>query len=124
MSKFSNPGWTSKFKSAFAGIAKGVRGQNSFYVHIPAAIAAIGFAVFLQLDVVRVAVLILCIGVVLACELFNSAIENLGKSITSKFDRNIGDSLDIASGAVLMISIFAAAVGWLLLLPPVLKIWQ
>ena len=121
MSDFSNPGWIGKFKNAFSGIAKGVRGQNSFMVHIPMAMAVIALAILFQLDWLRISILLLCIAVVLAAEIINSAFERVAKSITSDFDQNIGDALDIASGAVLVASIFSAVVGAIILLPPILS---
>ena len=124
MSEFSNPGWSAKFGNAILGIAKGVQGQSSFYVHLPVAFVVLILATFLRIDSGRFSILVLCIGIVFACELFNSAIERIAKSITTEFDRNIGEALDIASGAVLVISIATAVVGGLILIPPVLELWK
>ena len=104
-------GWRRKFENALRGIVVGVVGQNSFYVHIPTAVCAIGIAIFLRLDAISLSVLLLCVGMVFAAELFNSALESLAKSITSQHDENIRDALDTASGAVLTLAIIAAIVG-------------
>lgn len=107
--------WKSKFANAFRGISIGVRGQNSFLVHFPVAIAVVVLAVFLKLESTRFCLLLLCIGVVLAAELFNSSLEAMARAITDQRNDDIRDSLDVASGAVLVASIFAAMVGAILL---------
>ena len=117
MSEFSNPGWVAKFRNAFYGIAKGVREQNSFYVHIPIALTAILLSILVQVEWIELTIVILCIGVVLACELLNSALEKLAKCITKEFDKHIRDALDIASGAVLIASLMAVAAGSAILFP-------
>lgn len=103
--------WSLKFRNAFRGIRVGVRGQSSFYIHF--AITALVFvaAIVLRVSLVEWCVLLLCMGLVLSAELFNSSIEFLAKAITDEFDDDIRDALDIASGAVLMAAIFAAIVG-------------
>ncbi len=124
MSKFSNPGWVAKFKTAFGGIAKGIRGESSFYVHIPVAISVLTLALILHLDWVRLALLLICIGLVFVAELGNSAIERLSRAVTIEYNSAVGDALDIASGAVLVASIFAAVVGALVLAPELFdRIW-
>jgi len=106
--------WLTKFANAIRGVVVGVRGQNSFLVHLPAAIAVAVLAWIFQLDAARCGLLMLCIAAVLAAELFNSSIEAMAKSITRENDPSIRDALDIASGAVLVVAAFAAAVGLLL----------
>ena len=104
-------GWIAKFRNAFRGIVVGVRRQNSFAIHIPAAILVLALAIWFQLEIFQLLLLVVCITIVLTSELFNSAIEKLGKSITSEYDENLRDALDIASGAVLLASILAALIG-------------
>ena len=121
MNEFPRPKtWSSKFSNAFAGITKGIRGQNSFYVHIPSAIAVITISVILQLDAIRLSLLLLCIGIVMTAELFNSSLESLATAITREENPSIGDALDIASGAVLGSVVCAVLVGAVILLPAVL----
>ncbi len=111
MAKTRRNHWSLKFRNAFRGIRVGVTGQTSFYVHF--AISALVFiaAVYLQVSMLEWCVLLLCMGLVLSAELFNSSIEFLAKAITDELDDDIRDALDIASGAVLMAAIFAAIIG-------------
>ncbi len=110
-------GWIGKFKGAFYGVGLGIWGQSSFYVHIPVAMAVISFAIWFQLPIEQFSILILCIAIVLSAELFNSALESIAKAITSEFDDNIRVALEVASGAVLVTAIGAAAVGAMILYP-------
>ena len=107
--------WKSKFANAFRGIIAGVDGQNSFWVHLPMAIAVIVLAWFLKVNQTELCILLLCIGAVLSAEFLNSSIECLAKSITQEENDQIRDALDIASAAVLVISSFASVVGLILL---------
>ena len=103
--------WARKFSIAFRGVAVGIRGQSSFKVHIPMAIIVLAAGLILKLDAMELAVVLMCIGSVITAELFNSGLEAMAKAITSQTDDNVRDALDIASGAVLVISICSAAVG-------------
>jgi len=67
-------------------------------------------------DSVRWSLLILCIVMVIGCEMLNTSIETLAKAITSSHDPLVGRALDIASGAVLTVAFGAAIVGTILFL--------
>jgi len=109
---FQHPrGWIAKFALAFRGIVVGVRQQNSFLVDIPVAMTVVALAWFLGADRVEWCLLLLCIAMVISAELFNSAIEKLARAVTREENPHIRDALDIASGAVLVVAISAAAVG-------------
>ncbi|MHB1037617.1 MAG: diacylglycerol kinase [Pirellulales bacterium] len=103
--------WLSKFGDAFRGAKRGVRGQSSFFVHFFAAAAVVAAAVALEASLLEWCVLLLCIAIVLTAEMFNSALESLAKAISREPDRQLGEALDIASAAVLVASLGAAAVG-------------
>lgn len=103
--------WSNKFRNAIRGIRVGVQGQSSFYVHFVLAACVEIVAIVLGANLLEWCVLLLCIGIVLSAELFNSAFESCAKAITNEYDDHIRDALDIASGAVLIASIAAAIVG-------------
>lgn len=103
--------WIDKFANAFRGIRQGIVGQSSFVVHLALAFATLLLATFLHCEVWQWCVLGLCIGLVLALELMNSAVEALAKGVCHEHNEHVGRALDIASGAVLVASIVAASVG-------------
>jgi diacylglycerol kinase len=104
-------GWYRKFAVAVRGIAVGTRGQSSFAVHLAVALAVVIAAWLWDVSRWEWCVLVLCIVAVLAAELFNSAIEHLAQAITADHNDHLRDALDISSGAVLVASLGAVAVG-------------
>ncbi len=97
-------------------MAHAFRTQRSFWVHLPVAVAVLIGATLHGVSQVEWAILIVCIAMVLSAELFNSALEHLSQAITADENEHIRNALDVASGAVLVVSIAALAVGSLLLL--------
>jgi diacylglycerol kinase len=94
----------------------GVRGQRSFLVHSAFALAVIACAAAFRVSLGEWCLLALCTAVVLAAEMFNSALEFLAKAITKEHDYHLGTALDIGSGAVLIASIGATIVGLIIFL--------
>ena len=78
-------------------------------------------SVFLDLEAWRFSVVLLTVASVLSAELFNTAIEVLTHTVHPDQDPQIGRALDVAAGAVLMVSIAAAAIGFIVIGPP---LWQ
>jgi diacylglycerol kinase len=103
--------WVRKFRDAFRGTKEGVRGQSSFFFHFFAAVMVVAAGAVLGLDRVEWCLLVLCIAGVLTTEMLNSALESMAKAITGESDPHLGNSLDIASAAVLVASIGASIVG-------------
>ncbi|MGI9457540.1 MAG: diacylglycerol kinase family protein [Aeoliella sp.] len=107
--------WQKKFVCALRGLTVSIRGQNSFYVHLPAALIVLLVAWILSVTYVEWLVLILCITLVLSVELFNTAIEHLARAVTREEHPEIRDALDVASAAVLVAAMGASVVGLLVL---------
>ncbi|MFG0266319.1 MAG: diacylglycerol kinase [Rhodopirellula sp. JB055] len=110
--------WTSKFRCATLGVWFAFGGQSSFWVHLPVAVAVIVMAAWLDVSPAKWAILILAIGGVLTAELLNSSIELLVSVLHPQHHPRIGQALDVAAGAVLVMSLAAVAVGLIVLLPP------
>ena len=103
--------WSHKFRDALRGLKFGIRGHSSFFVHFFAAALTIAAAAALECSLEQWCLLLLCIGVVLTAELFNSAIEVLHRGLDEETRERNWQALDIAAGAVLMASITAMVVG-------------
>ena len=104
-------GWPEKFRDAFRGVKVGVRGQSSFFVHLFFAAAVIGAGVVLRVTQSEWCMLVLCMAVVLAAEMFNTALESMARAITEETHPDLGDALDIGSAAVLLAAVGAVVVG-------------
>lgn len=103
--------WAAKFRRAFRGVKLGVRGQSSFFVHFFAASLVVAAAMALDADRTEWLLLAACIAAVLTAEMFNSALERLAKAVDTRFNPNVRDALDTASGAVLIAALGAATIG-------------
>jgi diacylglycerol kinase len=106
--------WRAKFGYAFRGVKRGVRGHSSFSVHIFAAALVVAGAVGFDCGWVEWCLLLACIGSVFTAELFNSSVEALFHGQDDAVKARTYPALDIAAGAVLTASVFAAAIGLLI----------
>jgi len=119
--------WVEKFGNAFRGVATGVCGQSSFYVHAVVAVLVIVAAAVLRTSRLEWALLVICIFTVLVAEMFNSALEYLSRAVDQRQNNNLGQALDIGSAAVLLAAIGSSLVGALILLfrlGVMLRWWQ
>ena len=73
--------WREKFRDALRGWKFGIRGHSSFFVHFFCAALVLAAAGALQCSLEQWALLLLCIGIVLTTELFNSAIETFHRGL-------------------------------------------
>ena len=108
---FIQRSWFRKFRDAFRGVKVGVRGQSSFRVHLAVAIVVAVAGIVLRVTLTEWCILGLCVAGVLTAEMFNSSLESMAKAITGESDPHLGNSLDIASAAVLVASVGSAIVG-------------
>ncbi len=108
--------WKQKFGDAFRGLKYGVRGHSSFFVHFFFAALVVAAAIVLGCSLIEWCLLLLCIGMVLTAELFNSAMETLFRGLDEHTRNRCYRCLDIAAGAVLAASLTAAVVGGLIFL--------
>ena len=89
-------------------------------VHLGACVLVVLLAAWLGVGREEWACLLLAMGMVTAAEAVNTAIEGLCDFIEEGHNLRIGIIKDIAAGAVLLAAVFAAAVGIVVFLPPVL----
>jgi diacylglycerol kinase len=103
--------WRDKFRAAFRGVKLGMRGHSSFSVHLFFTALVVAAAIVLRCGPLEWCILLGCIGMVMAAELFNSAIETLFRGFDEATKARAWPALDIAAGAVLLASLTAAVVG-------------
>lgn len=73
---------------------------------------ALGF--FFNITVIEWCLVLICIGIVLALETINTAIEFLVNLVEPDYNHIAGKIKDLAAGAVLIFSIFSAMVAFLI----------
>ena len=101
------------FNYAVEGIIHVLRTHRNMRLHFLAAIVVLVLALVLGVSRIELIVLLLSIAFVLIAEMINSAIEAAIDVATSSFDPLAKLAKDIAAGAVLIASINAVAVGYL-----------
>lgn len=101
------------FNYAFEGVIHVVRTQRNLRIHFLAAVLVFAGAIAVGVSRLQLIALVLAIAFVLVAEMLNTAIEGVIDVSTTSFDPNAKLAKDIAAGAVLIASITAVAVGYL-----------
>jgi diacylglycerol kinase (ATP) len=107
------PSLLDSFNYAFEGIIHVLRTQRNLRIHVGIAIVVLGAAIALGVGRLQLIALLLAITFVLVAEMVNTAIEGAIDVSTTSFDPNAKLAKDIAAGAVLIASINALAIGYL-----------
>ncbi|MBA2476936.1 MAG: diacylglycerol kinase [Actinobacteria bacterium] len=101
------------FNYATEGIVHVLRTQRNMRIHVFAAVVVLVAAVVLGVSRLELIVLLLAIGFVLIAEMVNTAVEGAVDVSTTSFDPNAKLAKDIAAGSVLIATLTAVAVGYL-----------
>ena len=103
--------WIRRFGYALRGVRIALASESNFWVYVLALGVTAGAGAWLGISAERWCLVALSSTIVIVAEMFNTAIEHLGKAITRERRPEIRDALDVASGAVLLAAIGAAIVG-------------
>ena len=101
------------FNYAVEGIIHVLRTHRNMRLHFAAAVLVLVLALLLGVDRLELVALLLSVAFVLVAEMINSAIEAAIDVATSSFDPLAKLAKDIAAGAVLIASVNAVAVGYI-----------
>lgn len=110
----------SSFHHAVRGIGIYLFEHTHARFHLVAAMSVLGVALWMRIDTVRCALLLLAIGLVWVAEGLNTAIEYLADAAVPQYDPLIRNAKDVAAGTVLLAAGIAIAVGVCVLGPPLL----
>jgi diacylglycerol kinase (ATP) len=107
------PSLIESFNYAFEGIIHVLRTQRNMRIHFVVAFAVLVAALVTGVDKVELIALLIAIAFVLIAEMVNTAIEGAIDVATTSFDPMAKLAKDIAAGAVLIATVTAVAVGYL-----------
>jgi diacylglycerol kinase (ATP) len=107
------PSLLDSFNFAFEGIIHVLRTQRNMRIHFMIAAGVLIAAVAIGVDRLELIALLISVAFVLIAEMINTAIEGAVDVSTTSFDPNAKLSKDIAAGAVLIATVNAVAVGYL-----------
>ena len=98
------------FGFAIRGFVGAVCDEGHLRFHLVAAVYVLVFSLFYHFSAVQTAVLVVLIALVIAAELFNTAIEKACDAITKEQNEYVKRAKDISAGAVLVMSVAAVIV--------------
>ena len=122
------PRWRPTRLQAFGHALRGVwlllRTQPHARFHLAAGLAVVALGLALRIDGWRWAAAIGAIGLVVAAEALNTAVEFVVDLASPEWNELARDAKDVAAGAVLLASLAAAALGALAFAEPLLRLWR
>lgn len=107
------PSILESFNYAFEGIIHVLRTQRNMRIHFIVAAGVLVAAVALGVSRLELIALLISIAFVLIAEMINTAIEGTVEVATTSFDPNAKLAKDIAAGSVLIATVNAVAIGYL-----------
>lgn len=110
------------FRNAFAGVSALFAGEPHAWIHLAATLAVVLTGCALGVSAADWRWLVLAIGLVWVAEAFNTALEGLADAVRPDEDARVGRAKDAAAAAVLLAAITAAAIGLLVLGPPLWRL--
>lgn len=109
------------FGFAFAGIGKAIKSELNLKIHVVAACSVITLGFVFNISKTEWLAVILCIGLVIAAELMNTAVEKLLNFIHPGQHPEVGTIKDICAGAVLITATCSLAVALIIFVPYFIK---
>ena len=103
------------FNHAYRGLVYAVRTQRNVRFHVVAAAAVLVISLLVGVSKLELAILILAIMAVFVAEIFNTALEFTIDLVTREYHPLAKLAKDVSAGAVLVTSVAALAVGYLIL---------
>ncbi len=104
-------------RHALSGLAYAGRRERNFQIELVLGLAALAMAWWLRISPIEWLAVVICCGLVLSAELFNTAIEHLADTAGPVRSEQIRVVKDVAAGAVLVAAAVSLVVGCAVFLP-------
>ncbi len=105
------------FVYAFNGIKLLIKNEHNAWIHCFATVYVITCGFLLNISNTEWIAICIVIGAVFAAEAINSSIETLADFVSPDYNEAIKHTKDLAAGAVLLMAIAAAIVGFIIFIP-------
>jgi diacylglycerol kinase (ATP) len=112
------------FNFAIQGIVYALRTQRNMRLHALAAAAVLLAALYFRISGLELIALLVAISFVFIAELVNTAVESTVDLATEGFDPGAKTAKDVAAGAVLIASLNAVAVGYVVFFDRLVRVGQ
>jgi diacylglycerol kinase (ATP) len=109
---------------ALRGIAIMLATQHNAWIHAVATVVVCALAAWLGLSMLQWCAIVVAIVTVWTAEALNTAFELLADVASPEFHPLVEKAKDVAAGAVLISAAGAATIASLVLLPPLVALWE
>ena len=110
------------FKYAWAGVYYAFVTQRNFRIHTSIGVLAVSLGIFLEIQAIEMAIVVMTCAIVMVLELINTAIEAVvDLTVEQTYHELAKIAKDCAAGAVLLSAIAAVMVAAFILLPPLVQ---
>lgn len=121
--KFSIIKRIKSFCFAFNGLKILFIEEHNARIHLVAIICSVITGYFLQFSTIEWISVIFCFGLVIICEIFNSAIENISDFISIEKNSAIKRIKDLAAAAVFISALTAFIIGSIIVFPKLIRLF-
>lgn len=104
------------FRFAFRGLKTVFTAEKTFRLHTLIAVLVIAYSWYQGIEKIYWVVILMIIALVMALEIFNSAIERLVDMLAPRTHNFAKEVKDLLAAMVLLVSLFAAAIGFIVFL--------
>jgi diacylglycerol kinase len=105
------------FKHAIRGIRMVLSTEKNMQIHLIFVILVVFFGLLFSISRLEWMICLLAFGLVMGAEMLNTAIETVVDLVSPEYHQLAGKAKDIAAGAVLVASVFAAIAGLIIFVP-------
>lgn len=109
----------SSFGNAFTGLFNAIKQERNLKIHLCFIVLVIITGVILKLSKIEWIICILLFGLVISAELINTAIETAVDLASPEIHNLAKQAKDVASSAVLVLSITSATIGIIIFIPKI-----
>ena len=107
------------FKYAFQGFITALKEERNMKIHLVFMILVIISGIIFKISLFKWIICIILFGIVIAGELFNTAIETVVDMITPYKDKKAKIAKDVAAASVLVVALVSAIIGIIIFLPKI-----
>ena len=112
------------FKYAIQGILTSIRKERNMKIHFFIMIAVIILGFVLKISKIEWIICIILFGIIIAGEMFNTAIETTVDIAMPYKDRKAKIAKDVSAGGVLILAIISIIIGCIIFLPKIVNMLQ
>ena len=112
------------FRYAIKGIIHAFKHERNIWIQSICAVVAVGAGFVFKIHSIEWIAIVFCIGLVFACEIINTAIENIVDFISPEYHKKAGLIKDLAAGAVLIVAIMSAVVAAIIFIPKLILLFE